>query len=700
MATDLGSAYFSLIPSMAGFNQAVSRQLSGSNAIGTTAGRALGGNFTSGFSSIIGGGAIAGVVGGVAAAATNALGQAIGAGFSAAKGAVFDFNSTLQNSTIGFTSMLGSAQKASTFVGDLKNFAAKTPFDFESLVKYAQNLMGMGVAGKQVIPVLTSLGDAVANAGGDSNQLNGAVLAYSQLAAKQKVDLGNILQLQNAGVPALKYLAAAYHTTQGSLIDMISSGKVLSAQALPALNKAIEKGAGSAPALGGAMDKLSTTFSGALANIQDMATQTIATAFKPLFDSASTGLQQVAAALGSPAFATFATQFSAGLSTALTNLKGFFTVAGPGFGAFIAQVGPLSAVIQKFAGSLGTQFAGIAAKVTPVLQQIGAELPAIFAKVFPVVQSVIGAILGAVNTLLPPILNLAQVAFPLIASAVATVFPVIVRVFNSIVAAVTPLIQLLSVVLPPVFTGLLAIVGPVFNTIGNIIVGVMQVVQGIITTVLGVVTGNWDQAWQGLVSIVSGVWNVILAVIRAPLAVITNVIQSNLFGIRDTWNNVWNGIASFIGGIWSRVVSTVTGGVGRVVGAVQTINGRIMAAIGNVGNLLISSGRALIQGFIDGITGMIGGVGKAVGGFMDFVKGFFPHSPAKRGPFSGAGWRQVASSGARSRHSSLADSMTGSRDFASTVGGIVPDTISSSVAGTITNTSRGNSSHRRHVMES
>jgi phage-related protein len=75
----------------------------------------------------------------------------------------------------------------------------------------------------------------------------------------------------------------------------------------------------------------------------------------------------------------------------------------------------------------------------------------------------------------------------------------------------------------------------------------------------------------------------------------------------------------------------------------------IPAAVGgffkDAGTWLVDAGRNIIQGFINGIQGMIGAVGDAVGGIMDFVAGFFPRSPAKRGPFSGAGWTALRRSG-------------------------------------------------------
>jgi tape measure domain-containing protein len=687
MAADLGSAYFTLVPSMAGFSSAVQKQLGAGGGIGTSAGRTVGSQFTGGFASVVGGGAIAGVFGGVAAAATNAIGNAVGSAFKAAGDAVIGFNSQLQNSTIGFESVLGSSKKATAFVGDLQKFAAKTPFDFQSLVQYAQTLTGFGVSAKRVIPTLTALGDAVANSGGSTAQLNGAVLAYSQLAAKQKVDLGNILQLQNAGIPALKYLAAAYHTNVGAIQDQISAGKILSADALPKLNAAIENGAKGAPKLGGAMDKLSTTFTGVVSNLQDNATQVLAKAFKPLFDAATVGLGQVATALGSPAFKNFAATFAAGLQGAISNIGAFFATAGPGFAGLAAQIGPLIPVITAFATNLGTQFAGIAAKVTPILTQIGAQLPQIFATVFPVVQAAITAIVGAIGTLLPPILQLAQVAFPLIAQAATAILPIIVNIFNSVVAAVAPLIQLLSVILPPVFQALLAIIVPIFQTIGTIITSVMQVVQGIITTVLGVITGNWSQAWNGILMILSGVWNLIVGIVSAPIRLIVSLISSALANISGTWSGVWNGIVSFFSGVWKNILSTISQGINRAVAFVTSLKDHIMGAVMGAGQWLLNAGKAIIQGFINGITGMIGAVRNAVGNVMSVVQSFFPHSPAKQGPFSGAGWRQVGKSGEALATQFTSGFNGGVKDFASTVGSIVPDTLTSSVAGTIKNAS-------------
>jgi hypothetical protein len=71
---------------------------------------------------------------------------------------------------------------------------------------------------------------------------------------------------------------------------------------------------------------------------------------------------------------------------------------------------------------------------------------------------------------------------------------------------------------------------------------------------------------------------------------------------------------------------------------VRGIPGRLVSAIGNLGGRLIESGRSLIDGLTQGIRD---GFNAAVGAVQDglaWLRGFFPFSPAKYGPFSGHGY--------------------------------------------------------------
>ena len=85
-------------------------------------------------------------------------------------------------------------------------------------------------------------------------------------------------------------------------------------------------------------------------------------------------------------------------------------------------------------------------------------------------------------------------------------------------------------------------------------------------------------------------------------------------------------------------LSGIQGGFNAAVSFVASIPGRVVGAIGDLGGLLVNSGRSLINGFVSGIQSAIGGALSTVSGVVSQIRSFFPFSPAKRGPFSGHGY--------------------------------------------------------------
>lgn len=155
----------------------------------------------------------------------------------------------------------------------------------------------------------------------------------------------------------------------------------------------------------------------------------------------------------------------------------------------------------------------------------------------------------------------------------------------------------------------------------------------------------WNALWQSVSDWFTSVWNGIVAFITAYVSTMIAIYAGLGATISAWWNGLWQGISDFFAGIWNGVTTAVTTGIDSVVSFITGIPDRVLAVLGGLGDLLVDSGRSLIQGFIDGISGMLSSVGDAVGGVMDFVAGFFPNSPAKRGPFSGGGWTKLGRSG-------------------------------------------------------
>ncbi len=97
-----------------------------------------------------------------------------------------------------------------------------------------------------------------------------------------------------------------------------------------------------------------------------------------------------------------------------------------------------------------------------------------------------------------------------------------------------------------------------------------------------------------------------------------------------------------VGGFLSSVIGTVGGWVSsmgsKAAEAASTFGSNLINGLMGIVGQAQSAGSAIIQGVIDGITGMIGAAGSAIEGVLSTIASYLPHSPAKRGPFSGKGW--------------------------------------------------------------
>jgi len=85
--------------------------------------------------------------------------------------------------------------------------------------------------------------------------------------------------------------------------------------------------------------------------------------------------------------------------------------------------------------------------------------------------------------------------------------------------------------------------------------------------------------------------------------------------------------------------------IGKAATFIGELPGKALAALGDLGDTLRGSGEALITGFRKGIEKAAKDAVAAVRNLMSDVAGFFPNSPAKHGPLSGAGWDKIGRSG-------------------------------------------------------
>ena len=195
--------------------------------------------------------------------------------------AILDYSARLEQTRIGFTTLMGSSQAAEKHLKDLAAFARTTPFEFEELTSASRRLQNVGVEGEKVIPIMQDIGNAAAAAGASSAELDSITLAFSQIIAKGKLSAEEVNQLAERGIPVWRMLSEELGKSKGEIIKLAEQGKISSDVFIDAFRRFSQAN------FGGAMEAQSKTFAGAMSTIKDVTLQVANEAFEPLFKQIS-----------------------------------------------------------------------------------------------------------------------------------------------------------------------------------------------------------------------------------------------------------------------------------------------------------------------------------------------------------------------------------------------------------------------------
>lgn len=192
-------------------------------------------------------------------AATGAL-----AGFSAKAfiQQVATIRGEFQQLEASFTTLLGSAEKAQSMMGDITKLAATTPFDLKGVAEGAKQLLAYGVAAQDVTSTMRKLGDISA---GLSLNLNDLVWLYGTTLTQGRMFTQDLRQFQSRGIPMAEELAKIFGVTKDQVAGLVSAGKVGSKEVIEAIDNMTKAGS----QFGGLMDMQSHTITGQISNIED-----------------------------------------------------------------------------------------------------------------------------------------------------------------------------------------------------------------------------------------------------------------------------------------------------------------------------------------------------------------------------------------------------------------------------------------------
>ena len=203
-----------------------------------------------------------------------------------------------EQTSIAFQTLVGNGERANQMLGEIAEFADRTPFDRMQLTEGARQMLSFGVEADKVMGYMRQLADV---SGGDAQKFASLSLVFGQVNAAGRLMGQDLMQFVGAGFNPLKELAKMTGESYESLQDRMSKGQITAEN----VAQAIAHVTGEGGQFHGMMDALGESGAGAwnrlMGSIQSGAVK-IYDHVKPylldLFDTVGKYVPKVFAAIG------------------------------------------------------------------------------------------------------------------------------------------------------------------------------------------------------------------------------------------------------------------------------------------------------------------------------------------------------------------------------------------------------------------
>lgn len=181
----------------------------------------------------------------------------VGIGVAAVKSA-----SDMESAQIAFETLLGSGEKAKVLLGQLKQFASTTPFEFQDIAQGAKTLLSFGVAAESILPITKQLGDIAL---GDSQKFESLSVVFGQISSTGRLMGQDLLQLINVGFNPLQEISKVTGETMAELKKRMEEGGISAEEVAKAFTSATSEGG----RFFQGTEKLGKSFAGQLSTLKD-----------------------------------------------------------------------------------------------------------------------------------------------------------------------------------------------------------------------------------------------------------------------------------------------------------------------------------------------------------------------------------------------------------------------------------------------
>lgn len=527
--------------------------------------------------------------------------------------------------------------------------------------------------------------------------------------ANASIDSGQMFDWIDTGIQNLKLLFSVAGNVIGILAGVGKAANDAGGGGLSALVGVLQTINGIVNG-GDFQGALTTVFSGAFEGVKNLLpgisalgaafvalAPTISGAMGSAGEIISTLMGGIAQVLANPAFSSGISELFKGILVAAQALVPAIAELGPKVGAVAATFGTLVAtlapIIAQIVVGLAPAFAQLLVALQPVIVSLGTGLVAVLTFLIPIISQVITWVAGFMQQF-PGLSAVILVVAAALGGFIALVVQVITflgPVFG-VISSVVEIVMALGgsfAFVGTAITTVIGFLGTIISVIGSVVAAFFSwpVLIGIaIAALVVLIVTNWDKivkwtadTWAKVSNFaitsflniykksqeilgaigrfISGIWNGIVRVATTALALFVAAVVGGFSRTRDfasnALGNLLNIVVSIFRSVVSYIVSSVTNftsavasGIRNVVSFFGGLGSSIYGTVGNIARNMVTIGKNIIIGLINGIVSMAGNVssaiGKVVGGAVDFAKRKLRiHSPSRVfmeiGSFTGQG---------------------------------------------------------------
>lgn len=690
MASELGTAYVTIMPSMQGMSNAITGQLSKVNMTAHT------NNWASSITKNVAG--AFGTVGSVGIKAMAGVGTALGA--LTAKGGI----SRALNIDQAQMKFRALGMDVESVMASCNTAVQGTAYSLDSAATVASMLGASGVAaGEGMTRSLQAVAGAAAMGGVEYDRVG---RIFSKVAAQGRLQGDELLQLSEAGVNATSALANHLGVTQGEVSKLVSSGKVDFQTFSDAMYEAFGdkaylanetfKGAldntkaalyrlgetASTPIL----DSLKGTFNALMPAINAVNAQlkplveTMTSKMTPVFETinskitefgnalkdGSTSITDIAGKLATLAggftalagIGTFAVKFdglekigslgstiASGMTTARTAMSSGVTALGGAFsklsGAVASNLPMLYSTMSSIGGGISSALAPVSSTVSSLLDtKIGGVFKAFFSPAkflsFLGIGAIAGALLAGLGALNASMGGQLQV---MIQGFFAQLPALMVQIQTWITTQLPTLMQQGVALLGSIIQGITMALPSILATAGTLI---QTLVQGISTALPTLI----PMALNLIMTFVNFIVSNFGTILSTGMQLLASFVEGIANALPDLVAMIPQLIMNFVTGIINNLPQILASGIQILTSLIEGLIRSIPALVNSIGDIMgkaieaikntdwLAVGKNIIDGIAEGIknfaSNIFGALQDVVGGAIDGIKSFLGiHSPSR-----------------------------------------------------------------------